>query len=242
MRVYYMTKKQLANGMIGILIILMVGYVISIYFYRYLTVPTTEVTPIYQGYTEKKQISFAINVDWGEEYIPEMIKLFNQNQIKCTFFLTGRWAEKFPELAKLIVDNGHEIGNHGYKHDSPNSMSIEQNKADIEKSEKIIKSLTGKQTRLYAPPSGEREDHVIKAADDLGYQTILWTIDTIDWKHPSPDQIVDKILNKATNGAIILMHPTDSTVTALPTLISELKKQGYKLVTISENIKLLGHE
>ncbi|ATW24211.1 polysaccharide deacetylase family protein [Candidatus Formimonas warabiya] len=242
MRVYYLTKKQVTNGMVGVLILLLIGYLISNYIYHSLVVPTTEITPIYQGSAEKKQISFAINVDWGEEYIPEMLKVFNTHQIKCTFFLTGRWTEKFPELAKSIGENKQEIGNHGYKHDSPNGMSLEENKADIEKAAQIIQSVTGKQTVLYAPASGESQAHVLKAAHELGYQTILWSIDTIDWKNPPPEQILNKVLTKAHNGAIVLMHPTKPTVAALPALISELKKQGYQFVTVSESIVDDHHE
>lgn len=236
MKVYFLTKKQIFNGIIGGIIVLISGFLITTFLYRNLVVPTTEVSPIYQGSSDKKQISFAVNVDWGEEYIPEMINIFNKFQIKCTFFLTGRWTEKFPESAKLISQNSQEIGNHGYKHDSPNKMSLEGIKADIKKTEQIIKNVTGKETQLYAPPSGEREDHVVKAAHDLGYQTILWSIDTIDWKRPAPNTIVTKILDKAHNGAIVLMHPTESTIKALPVVIPELKKQGFKFVIVSENI------
>lgn len=236
MKVYYLTKKKLFQGMIGGTLILVAVFLIISYLYCNIAVPTTEVSPIYQGDGGKKQISFAVNVDWGEEYIPDMIKIFNQHQIKCTFFLTGLWTERCPEIAKSLAENGQEIGNHGYKHVSPNSMSLEAVKADIQKSEKAIKLATGKETRLYAPPSGEREDHVIEAAHALGYQTILWSIDTIDWRRPAPDTIVTRILDKAHNGAIVLMHPTEPTIQALPVIIPELKKQGFKFVTVSENI------
>lgn len=236
MRVYFLTRKQICTRFITAILILAAGFLIVNHVYRNLSVPTTEITPIYQGLNNKKQISFAVNVDWGEEFIPEMIDTFNGHQIKCTFFLTGRWTEKFPEVAKSIIENGHEIGNHGYKHDSPNKMSQEKVRTDIKKTEQIIKEITGKNTKLYAPPSGEREDHVIRAAHELGYQTILWSVDTIDWQRPASNSIVTRILDKAHNGAIVLMHPTEPTVQALPIVIPELKRQGYKFVTISENI------
>jgi len=236
MKVYFLTKKQILNGIIGGIIVLIAGFLITNYVYRNLSVPTTEISPIYQGSSETRQISFAVNVDWGEEYIPEMINIFNKMQIKCTFFLTGRWTEKFPGTAKMISQNGQEIGNHGYKHDSPNKMSLEGVKADIKKTELAIENVTGIKTQLYAPPSGEREDHVVKAAHDLGYQTVLWSVDTIDWKRPPFNTIVTKILDKAHNGAIVLMHPTEPTIKALPIVIPELKNQGFEFVTVSENI------
>lgn len=237
LRIYYITRRNFAQKIIlGLLMILVCAFIIN-YIYGNLTVPTTEISPIYQGNSGQKVMSFAINVDWGEEYLPEMIKIMDQQKIKCTFFLTGRWTEKFPEMAQLIADHGHEIGNHGYKHDSPNQMSLENLQGDIQKSAQIIRKATGKDTMLYAPPSGEREDHVIKAAHELGYQTVLWSIDTIDWKRPSSDVIVAKILDKAHNGAIVLMHPTKPTVQALSEVIPNLISQGYRLVTVSDNIK-----
>lgn len=236
MRVYFLTKKQILKGIAGGIFFLIAGLLITNLLYRNLAVPTTEVSPIYQGSSDIKQISFVVNVDWGEEYIPEMIDIFNDAQVKVTFFLTGRWTEKFPEIAQLICQNGHEIGNHGYKHDSPNKMTLAGVKDDIKKAEQIIQNTTGKKIQLYAPPSGEREDHVVQAAHELGYQTVLWSVDTIDWKRPAFNIIVAKIQNKAHNGAIVLMHPTEPTIKALPIVIPELKNQGFKFVTVSENI------
>jgi probable sporulation protein (polysaccharide deacetylase family) len=236
-KIYFITKPQIIIGIISGIILVFLGFFIVNRLDYGPIEPTTDFSPIYQGSGEKQQISLAVNVDWGEEFIPDMIKIFNQNKIKCSFFLTGRWTEKFPNIAKVISQNNHEIGNHGYKHDSTNNMSLEQVKSDIIKTEKIIKSATGIKTKLYAPPSGERGEHVLKAARDLGYQVILWSIDTIDWQCPAPQTIMSRVLDKAHNGAIVLMHPTEPTLKALPGIIRELKKRGFQFVTVSENIK-----
>ncbi|MGI6713097.1 MAG: polysaccharide deacetylase family protein [Bacillota bacterium] len=239
MKVYYLTKKQITNCILIMLILLITSYFFSICLTNNLAaIPTGKTTPIYyQGAGDKKQISFAINVDWGEEFIPEMLQVLEKNKVHATFFLTGRWTEKFPDLALTIAQKGHEIGNHGFSHNSPNKMSLEQNKEEINRAAQIIKSATTKQTVLYAPPSGEKKPHVLMAAHELGYKTILWSIDTIDWKRPASHNIITRVLPRAHNGAIILMHPTHPTLEALPTLISKLKSQGYFLVTVSENIK-----
>lgn len=238
MRVYYLSRKQLTNVMVFVLVLFTIGYLISNYLFQNLVVPTTEIDPIYQGSNEKKQISLAINVDWGEEFLPDMLTTLEENEVLVTFFLTGRWTNKFPELATKIVKKGHEIGNHGYSHSSPNQMSLEQNKSEITKTSDEIRRATGKQTVLFAPPSGERNNHVLKAAQDLGYTTVLWSVDTIDWKRPPSKDIINKVVSKAHNGAIVLMHPTKSTLEALPVIIKELKSQGYTFVTVSQNIEL----
>lgn len=236
MKVVYFSKKQLTNCLFGILILLLTNYLLNANENGVLTVSAPLGEPIYQGNSEKKQVTFAINIDWGEEYLPVMLEIFRKNQIHVTFFPTGRWAEKFPELVMQIARDGHEIGNHGFSHASPNGMSLEQNKAEIRHSEEVIKEITGQITRLFAPASGERSDHVLKAAHELGYRTILWSIDTVDWKRPPADQILGKVLGKIHNGAIILMHPTKPTVEALPVLIKEIKEKGFELVPVSQNI------
>lgn len=201
---------------------------------------TTE--PFYQGMTEEKMISLTINVDWGEEYLPDMLKILEKEDVKATFFLTGRWAKEHPQLAKKIADDGHEIGNHAYSHTSPNSMSYEENREEILKSAAAIKEATGVETTLYAPPSGEKESQVLKAAHSLGYQTILWSIDTVDWKRPAATVISERVLKKAHAGGIVLSHPTYPTVEALPTILQGLKKAGYSLVTVSQIIGSVAEE
>ena len=195
--------------------------------------------PYYQGTGEDKVISLTINVDWGEEYLPDILKVMDKYNIKATFFLTGRWANNNPELAKTIFEAGHEIGNHAYSHKSPNQLSYEENMEEIKNTSDAIKKAIGqKESPLYAPPSGERKDHVLKAAKDLGYTTILWSIDTIDWKRPSSDVIINRVLKKAHPGGIILAHPTNPTLEALPSIIQSLEEQGYVFVTVSENLSL----
>lgn len=237
MRMFYLTKKECTQCAIGILLLLSIGYLLGDWWYKNISIPTIEVSPIYQGCGEKKQVSLAVNIDWGEEYLPEMLGIFEKNHVQATFFLTGRWTEKFPGYAASIAKEGHEIGNHGFSHGSPNAMSKEQNKNEIQKTADAIKKATGRETGLYAPPSGESASHVVQAAYELGHKTVLWSVDTIDWQRPAPQRIVQRVVSKVHNGTIILMHPTAPTVEALPQLINDLKNQGYTLVTVSKNIE-----
>lgn len=193
--------------------------------------------PIYEGIKNKKVMAFTCNIAWGNEYIPDLLEIFEKNNINITFFIEGRWADKFPELLCLIDSKGHEIGNHGYSHAHHAQLSLEQNIEEIKKTEDVIEKIINKKTSLFAPPYGEFSDNTVKATDELGYKLIMWTIDTIDWKKPGVDYIIDKVLNNAGNGKIVLMHPTEDTVRALPTIIENLKKEGYKISTVSDVIK-----
>ncbi|HHY14007.1 MAG TPA: polysaccharide deacetylase family protein [Thermoanaerobacterales bacterium] len=192
--------------------------------------------PIYKGDSESKKIAFACNVYWGNEYIPDMLNIFRKNDIKITFFIGGSWSRDFPELLKMIYDEGHEIGNHGYNHKDHTKLAFEENKMEIIRAEKQIEETTGNKTNLFAPPSGAYNKDTIKAAKELGYTVIMWSIDTIDWKKPGSQYIIDKVINNSHNGAIVLMHPVEDTLEALPSIIMGLKAQGYEITNVSEVI------
>ncbi len=190
--------------------------------------------PVFQGDTAQPHIAFACNVFWGEEYLPDMLKTLDENNIHITFFIGGSWANKYPEVLKELANRGHELGNHTYSHPHPNTLSKEKNKEQILKTEQLVASVTGVNTKLYAPPYGEYNNTVLLAAQELDYTTIMWSIDTIDWKRPPPEVIQERVLKKLHNGAIILMHPTAPTAQALPGLIAEIKKRGYTITTVSD--------
>ena len=193
--------------------------------------------PIYQGSDSEKKIALTVNVFWGEEYLPQMLEIMKKSNVKADFFMGGQWVEKFPDLTKKIAEEGHELGNHSYSHPHVDKISKESNLQEIRKAEKEIFYVTGKKTTLFAPPYGERGQTVLQAAEEADYSTILWSIDTIDWQRPDPKTIENRVLNKVHNGAIVLMHPTDPTVKALPNIIKGLKDRGFEIVTVSQLIK-----
>lgn len=201
------------------------------------TTTQAKIQPIFHGNISEPKVAFACNVFWGEEFLPDMLQTLSNQNTHITFFIGGSWAKKYPELLADIANKGHELGNHTYSHPHPNTISKEKNKEQIVKTEDLVKEITGTKTTLYAPPYGEYNDTVLTAADELGYTTIMWTIDTIDWKRPPADIIKNRVIKKLHNGAIILMHPTEPTAKALPELISEIKKAGYTITTVSDILK-----
>ena len=196
----------------------------------------TRAQPILHGDKNQPRIAFACNVFWGEEFLPDMLQTLEQEDAKITFFIGGSWAKRFPEVLRLLADKGHELGNHSWSHPHPNSLSKSQNMEQIRRTEQFIKDTVNSQTRLYAPPYGEYNDTVLAAAAELGYKTILWSVDTIDWQRPPVELLKQRVLRKVHNGAIILLHPTAPTAQAMPSLIRELKEQGYTITTVSDII------
>ncbi|MTI82254.1 MAG: polysaccharide deacetylase [Firmicutes bacterium] len=233
MRILFIRREpifKLAAWILLAVFILFIGYMALKEDYE----PT--LAPIYQGCKEKKEIALTVNVYWGEEYLPQMLKIMKENNVNATFFIGGQWAEKFPELLKTISEAGHEVGSHGYSHPHPDHLSKDGNIREISKSERIISKIIEKKPTLFAPPYGERGKTVLAAAEELDYRFVLWSVDTIDWQHPAPETIVNRVTQKAHNGAIVLMHPTAPTVKALPEIISSLKNNGYNFVTVTEMI------
>lgn len=190
--------------------------------------------PVYQGRTEGNEVCLAINVAWGEEVIPQLLAILKEENVKATFFFVGDWVGKFPDLVRDIARDGHEIANHGYYHGHPTQMSRTGLEQLIMENQSLLRKTIGRQpAMLFAPPYGEFDQNVLNAAGDLGFRTILWTVDTIDWKRPAPEIIRDRVARKVQPGAIVLMHPTAPTVASLKLIIQDLKSKGLKPVTIS---------
>ena len=234
------SRRILSLG--GIFFLLLAGIVME----HWITVSNSPVSkPIEQIKTDQLVMALTINVDWGEEYIPAILEALDKGKARATFFVTGRWAKKNPELLKVIISKGHQIENHGYSHPHPDQLSVGANQEEIKKTESIIEGISGRKTRFYAPPYGEKGVSGLRAADELGYQTILWTLDTVDWRADStPEIIAKRILNPAIRfgikpnkpGAIVLMHPKANTVKALPVILDQLAKEGYSLQSLDELI------
>ena len=233
MKIYYFPKKNIA--IIAIALVLALGMMGWGMLAQQSAMTTSDLRePIFQGNSGAKAVAITVNVDWGEEYIPEMLKQFKAADAKVTFFVTGRWAEKNPDLLKQMAKEGHSIQNHGYRHLHFNSLSAEQGSAEIKKAEEIIKGITGTKTRYFASPYGEFSSNVVAAAANIDYKLIMWSVDTVDWKRPLPETIVSRVMKKVHNDAIILMHPTEPTVKALPEMLKQLQAEKYKMLTIDK--------
>lgn len=238
MRVIFLKKKNLVFFFGGLVLIIFFA-LIFMRLYSFSTVPTIQVDPIYQGNTAHPYVALTINVDWGEDIIPQMLEVLDRKEVKATFFITGRFAEKFPEIVKAIHERQHEIGNHGYSHPHPDRLSVKKNLEEINKTHEILTKLTNTNICLFAPPYGERGENCLIAAQKAGYKTILWTADTIDWQEPPPslNTLVNRVTGKRlTNGAIILMHPKPHTLEALPIIIDVIKAKGFQFKKVSEII------
>ncbi|MEK3736982.1 MULTISPECIES: polysaccharide deacetylase family protein [Paenibacillus] len=192
--------------------------------------------PIYRGNPAKPMVSLMINVAWGNEYIVPMLDVLDEENVKVTFFLDGSWLSKNPELAKEMLKRGHEMENHAYTHPDMSTLSRARATVEIEKTQKLLKESLGVTNKWFAPPSGDFDQETVEIASSLGLKTVLWTVDTVDWRNPSPESVVAKITSKAEPGTLVLMHPTASSSKALRAMIRGIKAKGLQLGTVSQTL------
>lgn len=191
--------------------------------------------PIYAVDTEGKKIAISFDAAWGADCTPTLLKILKENNIKTTFFLTGIWVEEYPDMVKTIAKEGHELGNHSTTHPHCNSLSKEEFLKELKDNEEMIYKLTNKRTSLFRPPFGEYNDLNIKAARANRYEVIQWSVDSLDWQEQGVEAVVERVVNNVHPGAIVLFHNNAKyTPEALPIILKELKKQGYKIVPVSE--------
>lgn len=192
--------------------------------------------PVYRGNPEKQMISLMINVAWGNEYIDPILKTLQDKGVKATFFLDGSWLRKNADVARKIQEAGHEMSNHAYSHPDMKTLSRSEQHNQIAKTEQLLKELLNVENKWFAPPSGSYNAATVQIARDQGLGTVMWTIDTVDWRKPPADAVIRKIAAKLEPGALILMHPTATTRDALAGMIDSAFAKGYAIGTVSETL------
>lgn len=195
--------------------------------------------PIYCVDTKEKVISMTFDVAWGNEDMEEILRILKKEKVKATFFFSGEWISKYSEDVKKIYKEGHDVGNHGDHHKYMTKLSKEEQRAEIRGAGDKAKSVLNMSIDLFRPPYGDYNEEVIKTAEEMGYYSVQWSIDSLDWMDLGTENIIHKVCeHKALEpGAIILMHTgTKYTKEALGPIIRNLKKKGYRFVPVSKMI------
>lgn len=230
MKFMLITKKDIS------LIFFMLLWIFSIIFVIYGSLSSrvsAEIrrVPVYSVETPEKQASLTFNCAWTDEGLGTLLEILRNEDVKCTFFFVGDFAEKYPEAVRRIHNEGHETGNHSMHHNDPVKQEFSEIVSDIEACNDLLFSLTGVKPSLYRAPSGSYDNKTLEAAESLGMTAVQWDTDSIDWKDPSSEKIMSRVTKKVTNGSIVLFHlGKENTLEALPEIIANLKKEGYRLV------------
>ena len=190
--------------------------------------------PYYRADGENDGVALMINVYWGTEYVLPMLDVLDEYGARCTFFVGGSWAAAHGDVLSEIISRGHEVGNHGYSHLDHARLTPADGQKEIQKCENKIFELTGVKTTLFAPPSGAVNESVVRQAQNLGYNTIMWTKDTIDWRDKNAEIVLKRATNGIKAGDFVLMHPTAHTLEALPKILAQIYSQNLRAKTVSQ--------
>ncbi len=198
---------------------------------------------VWNGSREVKTIALTFDDGPHPRYTPKILEILKENDAKATFFVLGKHVEFYPEALKKIQKEGHEIGNHTFSHIDVKTASQKKIREEFEKTQQAIFSVIGIRPNLFRPPFGFHNKKVIETVKEHNCKIILWSThqDSKDWSNPGVKKIVNTILKETKNGDIILLHDyvegPSQTAEALKIILPELKKRGYKFVTISSLIE-----
>lgn len=167
-----------------------------------------------------------------------LLDVLKKEQVKATFFVVGKQIERRPQILKRAVAEGHAVGNHTYAHPSLPTLLDNEILDELRLTQDLITKATGRHAKMFRPPYGHSDDRVVQLAGQEGLAEVKWTGTTLDWKLRDTKKIKAAVLRLAKRDGVILMHDTvPQTVEAIPGVIKELKKQGYRLVTFPELLR-----
>lgn len=231
-------EKIFVNIVSNVIIVVIILIVALFAFSGNITNVFKQDAPIYNGDKNGDKVSLMFNVYQGNEQVLEILEILERNNIKCTFFVGGVWVKNNPEIFFAIAARGHEIGNHGYNHKNHSGLSDKDDRAEITATHTLVSDLTGISMKLFAPPSGDFDRQNLKNAAALGYVTVMWSKDTIDWRDQNTDLIYERATKNLSGGDLVLMHPTPSTVEALQRIIDYCKQNNLSVSTVGLNINI----
>lgn len=184
----------------------------------------------------------AITFDDGPhaENTPRLLKILKERNVPATFFVVGQCVAEYPSIAKLVVDEGHEIASHSWSHPQLTRMNEGSVTDQLQRTHDVIKQTTGVAPTLFRPPYGAfSTNQRAWAHHRWGYRTILWDVDTLDWKTRSAEKTKSSIINDTRPGSIILCHDIHKpTVDAIAPALDALLARGFKFVTVSTLLKM----
>lgn len=184
----------------------------------------------------KKVIALTFDDGPWPKSTEQILEILKEHNVKATFFWVGQALSNHREIAQKVVSENHTIANHTWSH-RYGKFSREAASQEIEKTAKLIEEITGVTSPIFRPPGGVLDNGLVDYVFEQNYVNVMWSVDSRDWRSSSAS-IIDNVLKQSKSGGIVLMHDgggnRSDTVKALPTIIKELKKQGYEFVTIPE--------
>ncbi|MFQ3546464.1 polysaccharide deacetylase family protein [Halobacillus rhizosphaerae] len=190
-----------------------------------------------QGSEDTPYVALTFDISWGSEKVYDILKKLKAYDAHATFFVSGEWAERHPEILEAIQKGNHEVGMLGYRYESYLEQKPAEVDADLRHAKEAFDKLGYENIKWIRPPHGHFDKTVLNQIEKEGLQTVQWSINPRDWENPGTNKIINQVLEKSSKGDIILLHASDSvkqTSNALDVIIPGLKQKGLKFVSITE--------
>ncbi len=199
----------------------------------------------YRVKTNQKKIALTFDDGPSPEWTPCILDELKKAGIKATFFMIGHHVKKYPEIARRVAEEGHQIGNHGYAHSVILYYTAAEIEEEIKYTEQVIREITGQTTRVFRPPKAWLKKSIKEKIKSMGYEVMLWSLNSKDWVTFNHRYIVKYVMRRVRNGDILLFHDSGNvfspegadrsqTVSAIGLLAKNLKAQGFQCVTVDE--------
>jgi peptidoglycan/xylan/chitin deacetylase (PgdA/CDA1 family) len=243
--------KRIILVLIAIVILAALGLVLFTVFFDQAVI--VRKNTIYHLRSSEKVVVLTFDDGPSDIWTPQILDALKAVDVKATFFMLGEHVQKYPQIAKRVAEQGHEIGNHTYDHHGLMNYRPEELNQEIKDTERVILDATGIKTKYFRPPKAWITDREKKQLIAMGYQTVLWSLNSKDWVTFDDRYIVKYILHHVQPGDVILFHDSggvfkteggnrEETVKTIPRLVRKLREQGYRFVTISELLELQKNE
>ncbi len=200
---------------------------------------------VLHGSPTKNQVALTFDDGPDIRFTPQVLDTLAKHDVKATFFLMGARAKEHRDIVNRIHKEGHAIGNHTYWHPNLPKEDLGRLHWELTETEKVIEDITGFKPRLFRSPYGALNEEMVEILGENNNTVIGWNVDSLDWKQPGADIISDNVLSNIGFGSIILMHDggdwsmdLSGTAQALDKIISMLKEDGTKFVTVPELINV----
>ena len=197
----------------------------------------------YVGDGTEKVLYLTFDAGYENGCTARILDTLGKHNVKAAFFLVGHYMQTNPDLVRRMTAEGHTVANHSMHHPDMTTLQAEKFTAELKDLEDCYREITGTElAKFYRPPQGLYSEANLKAARELGYRTVFWSLAYADWDNnaqPDPQQALDKVLSRTHNGAVILLHSTSETnARILDDLLTRWKEIGYRFAALDELFKL----
>ena len=236
------SKKSIKITIISLLALVLVVLILLVFFDEAIL---TRKGTVYRVPALGKAVALTFDDGPSPVWTPKILDELKALNVKATFFVLGEHVNSYPEIAKRIVNEGHEIENHTYDHHVLIRYRKNELRREIKDTESVVRSVTGKTTKYFRPPKAWLIGKEKTRVEEMGYRVVLWSLNSKDWVTFDDKYILRYLLHRIQPGDVILFHDSggvfgteggnrEETVKTVSQLVPLLRARGYRFVTVAE--------